>query len=368
MKSDGSCVWAIFQKDRLTTILSTKFDDKDSLLCNQATQFEDVAEVGSLAVGDSLLHGSRTNIHQPADVSNQISESRLDLLNTSSAPHPSRPEAGHNRTPSVTTHTNINLVPVPTATLGQLNVSTTSANDANVTRLTGAARRAMAAKQSAAGPPPPPLQPLQANPYLGLVNIDDIFQKHTVEERLTIAPLIVESLLRIHSQLSEIYTEFSKQHPGEAKIGTVMTRRQWWLFCRRFRLNNSRATQIEVDRLIALGKKNNFEAWMDLTQIKTLVDQIKAEAGKEHLPKTSNDSDKANLVEKSKLPRLDSFDDKSESTKELVQAAKIDDEMRGSLSLDLDILEFMKDPQTYPEVKTFLQVFSFRSMCNEFQK
>jgi hypothetical protein len=56
-------------------------------------------------------------------------------------------------------------------------------------------------------------------------------------------------------------------------------------------------------------------------------------------------------MQKAAITRLDSFDDdKSEEIKEFNVRPRPDDEMRGSLSLDIDIIEFMKDPQTYPEV------------------
>ena len=51
------------------------------------------------------------------------------------------------------------------------------------------------------------------------------------------------------------------------------------------------------------------------------------------------------------MPRLDSFEDeRSEDVKEFNVKLRPDDEMRGSLSLDIDVVEFMRDPQTYPEV------------------
>ena len=54
---------------------------------------------------------------------------------------------------------------------------------------------------------------------------------------------------------------------------------------------------------------------------------------------------------KEPLPRLESFDDeRSDEVKEFVIRKVADDEMRGSISLEIDVLEFMTDPQIYPEV------------------
>lgn len=56
-------------------------------------------------------------------------------------------------------------------------------------------------------------------------------------------------------------------------------------------------------------------------------------------------------MHKAAMPRLDSFeDDRSEEVKEFTVKPRPDDEMRGSMSLDIDVVEFMRDPQTYPEV------------------
>lgn len=54
------------------------------------------------------------------------------------------------------------------------------------------------------------------------------------------------------------------------------------------------------------------------------------------------------------MPRLDSFEDeRSEEVKEFNIKQPRDEEIRGSISLDIDVLEFMRDPQTYPEVLYF---------------
>lgn len=259
MLDDGSCILGVYEKDRMTSQLLVTLNERDNLLCNQITQYEDAPEVGTAAtIGDSTFIGrSLMTPNIALDATNQVSESRVETAIQS-------PNSAL-RIPPATNTLNLNV--------SHQNLSQADAAE-SASRVTAAVRRNNARVQGNKTPilPVPPLQP---NPYLSMVNFDDILEKHTLEERFTIALIMIESLLRIHSDLKDIYTTFASQHLNDSRLGTVVTRKDWWRFCRQFRLCTSRATLVQTDRMIDLGKKNNFDAWCTKSKVKICVDGIR---------------------------------------------------------------------------------------------
>jgi hypothetical protein len=258
---DGSCIMGVFEKDRMILQLQVRHNERDNLLCNQITQYQDAPEVGTAAtLGDTTFMGrSMINPNLAQDVSNQVSESRAETANKIQ-----------------TSMQTISLTPatgVVNLTVSNHNISQGDANEPP-SRVTAMVRRNNARVQGNKTPTQP-VPPLQPNLYLGMLNFDDILSKHTLDERFTIAPIIIESLLRIHSGLKDIYTSFSADHFNSSRLGTIITRTDWWQFCRQFRICTSRATLIQADRLIDLGKKNNYDAWNTKGKVKISVDGVR---------------------------------------------------------------------------------------------
>lgn len=259
---DGSCILGVYEKDRMTRQLQIRLNEMDNLLCNQITQYEDAPEVGTAgtAADSTIIGRSLITPNLGLDASNQISESRVETAVQGTNSVLKLPAAA-------TTTSPVNL-----------NVSHQNLIQADITespsKVTAAMRRNNARVQGDKTPIllVPPLQP---NPYLGMVNFDDILEKHTLDERFMIAPIMIESLLRIHSTLKEIYKAFAASHMNDSRLGTVVTRKDWWHFCRQFRLCTSKATLVQIDRMIDLGKKNNYDAWYTRDNVKISVDGIR---------------------------------------------------------------------------------------------
>lgn len=343
IRDDGSCVDAIYEKDRMKEKLATRLDEKDSLLCNQMTNIEDVPDVGNVTLGESTHQtNQRVGILQGEDISKDIMESRMDYSTSNiQGSNPTLNFTGGNLAPP--------SVFKPEAS------GTNLKPDNDQTKQTGAARRA--AQKAKLPSVIKPVANLQANPYLGLINLDDILEKHSIEERFNITPIMIESFLRIHSQLKEVYANYCKEHPGKSRKGSVFTRSDWWKFIREYRLCTCRATPPQVDRLIANGKKNNFELQDTLPEIISTIESIK-DAAKiaGTLPESYERLVTSPPPERAGMPKLASFDEeKSEDDrhgKEKIPTNQ-SEMQRGSLSLDIDVVELMTDPTTLPEVGWF---------------
>lgn len=343
-RDDGSCIDAVYEKDRVKHKLATRLDDKDSLLCHHVGNVDDIPDVGNLTLGESTNQRIGNMPVPSEDVSRDLLESKLDLMNNS-ASNIQASNPALNRTAGT-------LAP-PSQFKPELS-GTNLKPETEVNKPAGAAARRAAAQKAKLTPVPRPVAHLQANPYLGLINLDDILEKHTIEERFSTAPIMTEAFLRIHSQLCELYSHYSKEHPGQSRNGSVFTRRTWWRFIREYRLCTCRATPAQVDRLVANGKKNNFELEDTLLDVSLAVDRIR-EAAKSagSLPDGFEFQPASPLPEKVAMPKLASFDDeRSEDEKQEREKLPTNqsDMQRGSLSLDIDVVELMTDPTTMPEV------------------
>ena len=356
MRDDGSCLEGIFEKDRLTVKLAIRLDEKDSLLCNHLTNQEDIPDVGNVTLGESTV-GTNLRIANPLgdEQSKDMVDSKPDILNHSIS-HQFASLGALNPTLNRSAATI-----VPSSFKPDQPVLPGSKPDSDASKLTAAARRA--AQRAKLPPVPKVVAHLQANPYLGLVNLDDILERHSIEERFTLTPIIIETFLRVHSQLKEIYTHYCKEHPGKSRNGTVFTRADWWNFIREYRLCTCRATAIQVDRLIANGKKNNYQLESPLTEVSATVERIKESAkAAGSFPDGFAFQPPSPSHEKVGVPRLASFDEEERSDDERMekekQATNQSDYQRGSISLDIDVVELMTDPSTFPEVVSFDAVLS----------
>lgn len=343
-RDDGSCTDGVFENDRMTVKLATRLDEKDSLLSNPYTNIDDIQDVGNSTFVEATPNAAnKTNNQLGEEELKDLVESRIDVLNNT--------QSHLQQNNPLLNQTNVSLLAPP----GNRQESLTSSKklEGNTPKpLAGAARRANKANLNPV--PKPVVTHLQANPYLGLINIDDLLEKLPTEERFSVSPVMLESFLRMHSILKEIYTNYSKDHPGKNRNGAVLTREEWWRFIRQFRLCTCRATPPQIDRLIANGKKNNFNLESTIVDITATVEKVKDLAKQTgNLPEIFHknpSSDKDGLARLASFEEDKSDDDKAEKERQKMNQS---DTHRGSISLDIDIVELMTDPTTYAEVTSF---------------
>lgn len=199
---------------------------------------------------------------------------------------------------------------------------------------------------------------LQANPYMFLINLDDILESH--EDLPILRVTILETLLRCHSKVKEIYTFFKNRYtePKFDLYGNVMRLEGFWKFVRETRLENSRTSIPELNRLIFRGKKNSYLLETSPEAIEARVNLLKREKEEKDRRLDLSDQDQEASLNKGKKDSSfeeDSFsgEDPDKKIADLAQQT-VDDLHRNSISAEIDLVEFMPDPSEKPEVDSEL--------------
>ena len=190
-------------------------------------------------------------------------------------------------------------------------------------------------------------QPLQLNPYMFLLNLDDILEIYSPEERVGLSVSILEAMLRHHEEARIIYFHFKDRYASDSKDldGEVMRLEGFWRFLREMRLETSRANIPVLNRFISRGKKNCYLIKSFPARLKNSVDQVQ----RRHLTTEGSGSEQGAKFSEIKEDSFDLDDKVKEAKKDRTMDM---DYYQRSLSSEIDILEFMKNPQDYPEVET----------------
>jgi hypothetical protein len=389
---DGSCIEAIFEKDRMSILIDTLLNEKDSLLFNSMTNpeyLDDLADVGNDTIGSlGATHSKIYNSNQKGAIDEKPEEQLTNGSNDNpmqSTPN-LNPQLVTSQVPEIdplpssprNNVSNINPIAQSNATFGSPANPQTSGrtgnkpNQSNVVsvtdpkkpgdgspkKLTGAARRMANSKVQVA---PTVVPVLQMNPYLTLLNIDDLLVLTPLEDRGPITLQLIETLLRIHSPLRALYLSLPASvspppYHSSLPVGRVLKRRGLWAFLRKYRLEGPREGAVQLDRSMAQGKKNGYNMWEPIASVKAKVEKIKRKEAAAEAAKATTSKDATGLNTSKVIKRAEeSFEaversviEERERKEELAREWEIQNR---SVSLDFDILEVFKDPQSYAEVK-----------------
>lgn len=118
------------------------------------------------------------------------------------------------------------------------------------------------------------------------------------------------------------------------------------------KLVSARCSCIELDRLLARGKKAAFDFQVTPLALKAKINLIKdSNRFRDEVMKTDGSESKGVLgITKPPLLRGESFEPDEASVDRKEEVVRASDVNRNSISMEIDVLEFMKDPQSFPEV------------------
>lgn len=356
--------------------LGVFLDERDSLLNNELTQREALALIPDTTMPESLLPAPA-----PSGLGSNLSVSRADLADRptspSRAPSEARPAPLVNapHVPSQLLAPALSPQDLPLAT-SQFSAGAGAAHQAsgqnlNATFVSGASRKPLSSGQPAAGAAPGlpgsgsprqgrrregleavavPSQPLQANPYLALVNFDDVLALSSPEDRGAQSVAVLEALLRCHGDAKTLYAHFQQRYMPESgdADGQVLRREGLWRLLREMRLETARASVPALNRFFARGRKNAFPLRSHPKKLALLVAKVQQTREAAGAARLEAPGGPAELREES---FEDGLEEERESKRDKTDRANQLDQLTRSMSLDVDVLDLMRPPADFPEVR-----------------
>ena len=113
------------------------------------------------------------------------------------------------------------------------------------------------------------------------------------------------------------------------------------------KLVSARCSCIELDRLLARGKKAAFDFQVTPLALKAKINLIKdSNRFKDEVMKTDGSRESKGVLGITKPPLLrgESFEPDEASADRKEEVVRASDVNRNSISMEIDVLEFMKDP------------------------